>query len=276
MADTHLSDLFAAYDTFIIGSSGVLTSPDGAFYPGAEDALAGLAEQGKQVIIYDNSSLLPAAHFANPHWRKWADKGFRFYTSFGLCMAHVQQQGYFSYFLFGSRPLPGLIFMPEMTMAEFIYLDIPGLPLAYLRPENLINVPGLSNLGFTASLEPFADFLHQAREQEKVIYCGNPSFADKMLINNHEVLSNRSILAYYRSLGGQVMEFGKPHIASYRQILQQLPAQGKILCIGNSLEADGQGAVHLRQAGYKAASLLIGAENNSEADYSAPAFSLTD
>ena len=78
MADTYLSDLFAAYDTFIIGSSGVLTSPDGAFCPGAEDALAGLAEQGKQVIIYDNSSLLPAAHFVNPHWRKWADKGFGF------------------------------------------------------------------------------------------------------------------------------------------------------------------------------------------------------
>ncbi len=52
-------------------------------------------------------------------------------------------------------------------MAEFIYLDIPGLPLAYLRPENLINVPGLSNLGFAASLEPFADFYIKPESRKK-------------------------------------------------------------------------------------------------------------
>ncbi len=101
-----------------------------------------------------------------------------------------------------------------------------------------------------------------------------------MLINNHEVLSNRSILCLLPFIGWAGDGIWQSRIYSI------LPAntsnnylrREKILCIGNSLEADGQeGCAFASSRIHKSkAALLIGAENNSEADYSAPAFSLTD
>ncbi len=282
MVDKHLSDLLTAYDTYILDSSVILTSSSGDFYPGAEAALSLLAEQKKQVIVYDNSPLLPSVYYTDRHWRKWSDKGFGFETSYGLCQRHLQQQGYFSYFLFGRRPLPGLIFMPDMSLAEFIYLDLPGLPQAYLRQDSLIKIPEFPELVFAASVEVFAPFLQQARQQEKVIFCGTPVFTDKILIGNREVVSTKAILDYYRSLGGRVVEFGKPELSSYEAVLNRLPAAGKILCVGHSAEADVRGAVNLCRAGYKAESLLISNKKSAEvdlpafkSDYIMPTFSLT-
>lgn len=281
MADKHLPDLLTAYDTYILDSSVILPSSGDDFYPGAEDALSLLAKQGKQIIIFDNSPLLPSACFANSRWQIWANKGVRFYTSFGLCQNNIRQLGYFSYFLFGFRPLPGLIFMPDMSLAEFVYLDMPGLPPAYLRPENVINIPDIPQLVFASSVEPFAAFLRQARELDKILYCGSPVQTDKILIGGKEVISTKAILDYYRSLGGTVAEFGKPYLSSYEQIFKQLPAVGKILCIGSELQTDIQGAENLRRAGYSAESLLVSTLQNAaelaqpKPDHIIPAFFLT-
>ena len=70
-----------------------------------------------------------------------------------------------------------------------------------------------------------------------------------MLINNHEVLSNRSILCLLPFIGWAGDGIWQAAYSLLPANTSTITCAGKILCIGNSLEADGQGAVHLRQAG---------------------------
>ena len=131
-----LLELLTRYDTFILDSSLTLISPSGDFYPGVETTLSRLIEQHKQVIVFINHPLPPEACFKESFWQPWIERGIHFFTSGGICLKLLAEQGYFSYFLFGGRLLPGMIFAPEITMAECVYLDLPALPLAFLPAEN--------------------------------------------------------------------------------------------------------------------------------------------
>ena len=113
-----LPELLTRYDTFILDSSLTLISPSGGFYPGVETTLSRLIEQHKQVIVFINHPLPPEACFKESFWQPWIERGVRFFTSGGICLKLLAEQGYFSYFLFGGRLLPGMIFAPEITMAE--------------------------------------------------------------------------------------------------------------------------------------------------------------
>jgi len=257
LTDKNLSDVLTAYDTFFIDSHVLSDSSRDGVYPGAETVLSALVRLQKQVIVFDNSSQFPSAHFPARQWQPWAEKGIHFCTSAGLCQNYLLGQGFFSYFLFGSRPLPGMVFAPNMSMAEFIYLDLPAAPLACLRPENLIKLPEFPGLGFAASVEPFMPLLQQARQQGITLFCNNLPPQKLVNIGEREVVSARNLADYYTSIGGNVVAFGKPYLPAYELVLGKYAAAGKILCIGTNPYWEILGADNLRQAGYSAASLLI-------------------
>lgn len=257
LARNRLTELLSAYDTYILDNYLTLTSPEGSFYPGVETTLSLLSEQHKQVVIFSNYPKSASACYQESYWQPWIAKGFHFYTSGGICRHLLSEHGYFSYFLFGCRPLPGMIFAPEITMADFIYLDLPGLPLAFLQSDNLIRTAEFPELGFAAEITPFIPFLQEAAKQNKPLYCGKPSLHDTMVIGSQKVISNKVIMDYYQSLGGKVIEVGKPYLPAYEYILRELPNPGRILCVGDTLVTDILGAANLKNAGENASSLLI-------------------
>lgn len=241
-----LPELLTRYDTFILDSSLTLISPSGGFYPGVETTLSRLIEQHKQVIVFINHPLPPEACFKESFWQPWIERGVRFFTSGGICLKLLAEQGYFSYFLFGGRLLPGMIFAPEITMAECVYLDLPALPLAFLPAENLIRTPEFPQLGFAPDITPFAPLLREAAAQNKVLYCARPALSETMFVGQRKVISNKAIVDYYRSQGGTAVEVGKPAPAAYEYILRSLPHTGKILCVGAVPEIDVLGAENLK------------------------------
>lgn len=266
LVDNRLTELLSAYDTFILDNDLTLLNSEGEFLPGVVTTLSFLAEQHKQVVIFTNYPKSAAACFTEEAWMPWIKKGFRFFTSGGICQRYLQQQGYFSYFLFGCRPLPGLIFSPDISMAEFIYMDLPGLPLTFLEPEDLIRPAEFPELGFAKDIKPFVKLLQQAKTLNKTIYCGKPSFHETMTLGSQEVISNKVIMDYYRGIGGEVVEIGKPFLPAYEVILRELNNPGKILCVGDTLATDIQGAANLKDAGENVSSLLVLTGETSQDD----------
>lgn len=263
-----LPELLTRYDTFILDSSLTLISPSGDFYPGVETTLSRLIEQHKQVIVFINHPLPPEACFKESFWQPWIKRGIRFFTSGGICLKLLAEQGYFSYFLFGGRLLPGMIFAPEITMAECVYLDLPALPLAFLPAENLIRTPEFPQLGFAPDITPFAPLLREAAAQNKVLYCARPALSETMFVGQRKVISNKAIVDYYRSQGGTAVEVGKPAPAAYEYILRSLPHIGKILCVGAVPEIDIRGAENLKNSGWDVSSLLVGISEKNAAELS--------
>ncbi len=94
--------------------------------------------------------------------------------------------------------------------------------------------------------EDYRDTLLQARERRLPFVCANP---DIVVERGDRLIACAGALAeLYRSLGGEVIFFGKPHLPIYRQAIALAGGEarngrpGRVLAIGDSVRTDVAGA----------------------------------
>lgn len=94
--------------------------------------------------------------------------------------------------------------------------------------------------------EDYRDTLLQARERRLPFVCANP---DIVVERGDRLITCAGALAeLYRSLGGEVIFFGKPHLPIYRQAIALAGGNGRngrpsrVLAIGDSVRTDVAGA----------------------------------
>lgn len=98
----------------------------------------------------------------------------------------------------------------------------------------------------TETAEDYRDTMMQARERGLTFVCANPDIVVER--GDRLITCAGAIAELYRSLGGEVIFFGKPHLPIYRQAValaggESLDgSQNRVLAIGDSVRTDVAGA----------------------------------
>lgn len=234
-----LHDLVARHDAFFIDQFGVLHDGHAA-YPGASDALAKLADHGKQVVLLSNSGKRVASNVAR------LDRlGFLPSLYTGIVTSGEVGRTVLRALPAGQRCL--------LITRDNDRLAIDGLPLTLVDDAadcDIVLIAGSE--GDRVSLDAYRALLAPAARRGVPAYCTNPDM--QMLTPAGLRFGAGAIARSYVELGGAVTWIGKPYPAIYmaaRALIGDTPSD-RILCIGDSVAHDIGGAV---QAGF--ASCLV-------------------
>ncbi len=241
---TTLDALMARYDAFLVDQFGVLRDDEQA-YPGANDALLYLKARGKSVIVLSNSGR-SGEHNAERLERLGFDRsGFD----------RVLTSGDVAYDIL-ARETAAITHRPRsLTISSGNDRNLADrLGFESVEDAALADVVIISgSQAETIPLATYRERLLPAAARGVPCYCTNPD-RHKLARGGGTAPGAGSIALIYQDLGGSVRWFGKPHPAIYRHaltLLSPLP-EGRVVCIGDSLEHDIRGA-----AGAGLASCLV-------------------
>lgn len=223
MQHTTLEKLAEAHDAFLIDQFGVLLTGSGA-YPGAAEALAWLAAQGKQVLLLSNSG-------------KRADANAARLTRLGFARDSylmVLSSGEVAYRLLARRGLPA------GTRVWLHSRDDDQSAIAGLGLE-CVDSPDTADLLLLAAsqadirtLAEYKALLSLPARRAVPMLCTNPD--EQMLTDQGLRPGAGAIAQLYQCLGGTVEWVGKPYPLIYAEassMLGAVPAE-KVLCVGDS------------------------------------------
>jgi len=227
-----ISEVAQNYDAFILDLWGVIH--DGTqLYPGVHAALVQLREAGKKVVMLSNAP-------------RRAAKVERVLNQLG-----IEPALYDAILSSGEAGWQWLHANDAPLGTRYFYIgpdkDTDVMDgLGYVRIRDLKEAQFLLNVGF-GSDEPIVDE-HAPQLFEAVglglpMVCLNPDL--EVVKISGERFACAGVLAHqYEAMGGEVIWFGKPHMAVYAQCLALFGAvdKHKILAIGDSLETDIPGA----------------------------------
>jgi len=228
-----LRDIADQFDLFLVDQYGVLH--DGvAAYPGAIEALARIASNGRDVIVLTNSGKDVSDNIAR-------------LAKLGFSGSHVRvlSSGEVGLQLVRSGSLG-----PRFTVgAAVCVIGRDGDHYAFSSNEfDLVDRPlDAAFLGFAGSDAPrtsresYRTLLQAAAEAGVPAICVNPDIA--MIRDGQLVPAPGAIARIYESLGGRVDYVGKPHAAFFRHALSLTApdVQARALMIGDSPEHDVRG-----------------------------------
>jgi HAD superfamily hydrolase (TIGR01459 family) len=232
---THLEDLVANYDVFLIDQFGVLRDDAGA-YPGAAAALAALKAAGKTVIILSNSG-------------RSGD-----YNADRLVRLGFERSSFDRFVTSGDVAYEILSKAPQLISGRTRCLTVSSGGDTNLADRlGLISVDAASDADVVVisgseaeriSLSEYRALLYSAAERHVQCYCTNPDI--HKLAGGALAPGAGSIAKLYEELGGTVVWLGKPHreIYDYARSVLASSASDRIVCIGDSIEHDIVGAAN--------------------------------
>lgn len=239
---TGLAEISGDYDVLFVDVWGVLHDGHSG-YPGAAEALASARRHGTTVILITNSSSSVDAiigkfdriGISRDAWdaiMSSGELGLRHLTTtMAAAPVHVILEGAGPAWL-GRLPNP-----VAPSVHDAAVLLVTGMPF---HTETKARASGLIQT------------LSTARKLGLVLICTDP---DEIYPENGQIRLGPGWLArLYREVGGEVLEFGKPHSPIYREALRLAgqPEPEKVLAIGDNIKTDILGA-----ANHGFASLLV-------------------
>ncbi|MEE8444259.1 MAG: TIGR01459 family HAD-type hydrolase [Alphaproteobacteria bacterium] len=227
-----LSEIAGHYDLFLLDQWGVIHDGETPL-PGAIDAMRGLRELGKPVVLLSNSARRATVGIANldrigvdrslyDHlvtsgeevWACLRARGEPFYAALG--------RRCFMFTWAGDRGLSegqGLVRADDIAQADFILAaGTSGKPVS-----------------------DYEDTLQEAAARDLPMICANSDFTSVAPDGSMAVCPG-SIARRYEELGGRVRWHGKPNRSVYETCLALYPQAGRIIGVGDSLYHDIAGA----------------------------------
>lgn len=232
----NILELRDNFDLFLLDMYGVVW--DGA--KPASNALYHmemLRRAGKCVVILSNDAR-PSALLDEKYAERGFVKGFHYdeaVTSGDLAqMVFSHDERPLKYYVIG-RPTKEVfesspyLQTENIEAANFIYLGSPKI----LTEGEFQNVE---------SVNPFAPELQHAASLGKKLICPNPDLKAPTP-SGRLAIRQGSLAAYYKTLGGEVLYFGKPQPEIYEFVLQHYDVpRERILMVGDTLYTDILGA----------------------------------
>ncbi|MDR1009121.1 MAG: HAD hydrolase-like protein, partial [Rickettsiales bacterium] len=262
----NLMSIADKFDAFLFDASGVLW--DGReFYPGVFDTMRTLREAGKAVYVLSNTALLGEDAVAR-HLKRGTDLGEYcdlFITS-GDAAREVFLAGGLAFennpapakFVHIGRPDPKLFEGTQYTEvesaeeADFFYISIPqkSAPVhGFVSYENKKSTPEKPQFDFmdASVFEPeLREFLRLGLPGVNVNPDLRAATEDKNSGEIHYVARQGAVAQAYEAMGGEIVEFGKPHRGIYEYAFARLGERAldksRIAMIGDTLRTDIKGA----------------------------------
>ena len=233
----HFADAVAPYDDVILDVWGCLHD-GGAVFPEALDCLNRLAGQGKTVTLLSN-----APRRADRVAAALAEKGLA-----ASLYQHIVTSGDAARSALEEHPAPWASELGARVFHMGPERDaglLDGLP--YDSENDIARADFILCTGLDGPEDAVADYesdLRAGAERSLPLVCANP---DKTVIRNDRCeLCAGALAARYREMGGTVHDFGKPYPAIYHRCLAALDGieRRRVLCVGDGLETDIQGAMN--------------------------------
>src|SRR3954453_2712842 len=232
----HFSTLAPSYDTVLSDVWGVIHNGVSAF-PAASEALSNFRQNGGAVVLISNAPrpgnqvIRMLDRMDVPHA---AYDGI--VTSGDVTRDMVAQRAGEPFFLIG----------PERDHSIFEGLDAPFSTIAAAK---YVICTGLFD-DEVETPEDYREMLAQLRARNLFMVCANPD----LVVERGErlVYCAGAIADLYRTLGGEVLYAGKPHLPIYHEALDKIAAARgapvgleRVLAIGDSVRTDLRGATAL-------------------------------
>ena len=233
-----ISKLFDQYEAFIVDIWGVVHD-GGDVFSGTVECLQYIKRQQKPLIFLTNSPRRSAALV-----KLLGTKGLKsdlYYSilSSGEFFYHQAKNNLFPNFS-GERPK---LFCIDEFPDDYIFQGL-----------NVEKVDSLSKADFLVvftipytegECAKYNDNLEDALKYNIPMICVNPD--ESVTMNGKKVIRPGFLAKIYHQKGGKVYFYGKPNSEIYRSALKLLPSVNpkKILCIGDTLSTDIQGAVSM-------------------------------
>jgi len=248
---TSLADIAANYDAILLDQFGVLHDGANAL-PGAVDCYSRLAALGKKLVVVSNTSRRRAFALS-----RLPRLGFDPESLAAFVCSGEQAWAYMATERRGQSAL-WISWSDDFPAWDPAYMDGTGVTLAPASEADFILCQGSmalrdgtdatpTDLLRTGTMSPaLEEALRVAVSRGLPLVCANPDL--------HVVLPDGSrghmpglIAQRYAALGGQLVEFGKPHAAAFEAALAELGGEfgvqrDRVLHVGDSLEHDIAGA----------------------------------
>lgn len=227
-----LSAIVPDYDVILCDIWGVLH--DGATaHPQAWRALAAARDQGIAVVLMSNAPR-PGAVVAEGLRRMGIpDRAFDGIVTSGDLTRD---------FLAGRPGTPVFHLGPSRDLVTFAGLDIE---LTGMDRAGLLVCTDLRD-EYHETPEDYRDLLVRAVAMQLPLLCANPDITVER--GDRQVHCAGAIARLYEEIGGATLYFGKPHLPIYQAALKlssgiSRAGAGRVLCIGDALHTDMDGAV---------------------------------
>ena len=253
-----LQDITENYDAFLFDAYGVFW--DGAkFISGAREIMQKLVAAGKPVFVVSNGTLLASAAEASyakkgllkdVHYTKMITSGEVLHESLiNSNISFAKNHSPRKYYVLG---MPAAYLFEGSSyqetdnpaLADFVYFSVPRVKSEDLSsfPDEIFYDANGKGWWDCATLAPFEQELKALLPLPALN--ANPDLAasekDMQTGELHFVIRQGSLAEAYRQMGGEVLEFGKPHanIFDYAcRFLTDIPRK-KILMVGDTVRTD--------------------------------------
>ncbi len=263
------SEIADCFDVLLVDAYGVFWD-GGHFYSGSLETMENAVSKGRQVCVVSNATSLSAdcirsyekkGMYAGRHYTEFITSGDVFREAvlaktLGISGKNIYIWGTPRASLFAGGAYR---IVPHADEADAFYISVPQL-----TTEEKNKFPELADQFYLSRLspddgpqlwdslatEPFAASLVQMRKRGLPALCANPDYrAFEKPKNNSKpqpVVRQGIIAEMYRQLGGQVVEFGKPHANIYQYAFRKLgiEASARVAMIGDTFRTDIVGALN--------------------------------
>jgi HAD superfamily hydrolase (TIGR01459 family) len=231
-----LREISDSHDAYILDLWGCVHNGIAPF-PGAKDALRGLKQSGKRILLLSNAprrASVIVGQLARIHGIG-ADLYDSVLTSGEVAWQALQRRDDADHARLGTRALH---LGPERDLGMFEGNGVERVTDAALADFVLVTGPNTDDL----DVEAHVDVLKAARERDLPLLCANPDL--EVIRGETRLVCAGAIAERYAGLGGKVIYHGKPHAVTYRAALDALdrPDPARVLCVGDGLRTDILGA----------------------------------
>ncbi|KAJ8601725.1 hypothetical protein CTAYLR_003204 [Chrysophaeum taylorii] len=227
--------VLSKYDLFLLDQYGVLHNGE-ALLPNVAEALEAMAATAKLVVLSNTSKRrhellaeLPKRGFREEWLAGAVCSGEECWRA--LERAPGTKALVLGWHRSGASYLEGTKFAPDSPEK----CDV----IVAHGPELLGDTPtGFMDSGDT---QPYVDAFETCVRRGVPMYCANP---DQVSVNpqGRALFMPGTLADLYRSMGGLVFEFGKPHTPHFRAAIDLVPGAAKVCHVGDSLKHDIAGA----------------------------------
>ena len=238
-----IGDLVDDYDVFLLDQYGVLHN-GGALLPGCGETLRALHEAGKKLVVLSNTSKRRQALVDELPGRGFSSAWLADAVCSGeVCWRALRARGGGRAVVLGWASRGSAEYL-EGTGVELGSVDAADVLVAY-GPDTISTAAGDEATGFMRSgdVGPYAALLERGAARGLPMLCANP---DQVSVDGDgaSLLHMPGALCdAYRALGGDVVEFGKPGVAHFREAVEAAGLDApRVLHVGDSLKHDVAGA----------------------------------
>lgn len=232
-----IRDQIDHYDGLIIDLWGVIH--DGVTpYPGVMDCMERLDRAGKPFAMLTNAPRLAPAIRASMIDMGIPEKFCTRIMSSGEATWQTIQSGDVTEL--GPLGTNCLHIGPERDLGLFDGLSLQRVSSV----EEAVFIVNTGPWDDDESVADYADLLTEAAARALPMICANPDL--EVIRGGTRIICAGALAAHYESLGGRVRYFGKPRSDIYNLVLPMLSLgqDARILCIGDSIHTDIQGAIN--------------------------------